>query len=131
MGKLVTVTCDGCGADLTTRSNSVDYRLVLSSESKPGYGGGAYTDMMIYPPVDRDYYFCRLGCLDHWRAREKHREAAQKERFDEWSAKNGTKLGEGWTSYPNLPQEEIKRWHTEAEASALAAFPMDRPKCVA
>lgn len=32
------ITCDGCGADLTTRSNSVDYRLVLYSEEKPGYG---------------------------------------------------------------------------------------------
>lgn len=32
------ITCDGCGSDLTTRSNSVDYRLVLYSEEKPGYG---------------------------------------------------------------------------------------------
>jgi hypothetical protein len=67
MGKIVKVTCDGCGADITTRSNSVDYRLVLKSESKPGYGSGSYTDMLIDPPVDRDYYFCGLRCLDLWR----------------------------------------------------------------
>ena len=55
MGLLTKVTCDGCGRDLTTRTNSVDYRLVLGSESKPGRGSGVYTDKMIYPPVDRDY----------------------------------------------------------------------------
>lgn len=61
------VTCDGCGADLTVRTNSVDYRLVLAAESKPGYGSGVYTDVMIYPPIDRPHHFCRLECLDKWR----------------------------------------------------------------
>jgi hypothetical protein len=67
MVKTVKVTCDGCGADLTTRSNSVDYRLVLFAENKPGNGSGVYTDMGIGPPVDRTYYFCRLDCMDRWR----------------------------------------------------------------
>jgi hypothetical protein len=65
------VTCDGCGHDLSVRTNSVDYRLVLQSESKPGSGDGFYTDMVIYPSVDRAYHFCALECLDRWRDRER------------------------------------------------------------
>lgn len=71
------VTCDGCGADLTTRANSVDYRLILASESKPGYGPGAYTDMMIYPAIERAHHFCGLSCLDRWRDRERHHDQAK------------------------------------------------------
>lgn len=66
MTRSTEVRCDACGHDLTTRSNSVDYRLVLDYESKPGYGSGVYTDMMIYPPIDREHHFCSMGCLARW-----------------------------------------------------------------
>ena len=125
MGKTVKITCDGCGYDLTTRSNSVDYRLVLAAESKPSYGAGAYTDMMIYPPVDRSYYFCGLGCLDHWRSRERYSNALRHERYDEWASEHGTKDNDGRVrSYPSPPQEILGAWESEWEAAALAAFPM-------
>src|SRR5688500_12856702 len=105
MGKVVKVTCDGCGKDLTTRTNSVDYRLVLGSESKPGYGEGAYTDMAIYPPTDRTYYFCDLRCLDHWLDRKHHEEALWKEWWDNWKEQNGKKDQLGRLSYPSAPRE--------------------------
>lgn len=61
------VTCDACGQDLTLTGNSVDYRLVLAAEPIPSWGG-AVTDMLIHPPVERPHHFCSLRCLDDWRA---------------------------------------------------------------
>jgi|SRR5580692_429533 hypothetical protein len=127
MGKIVKVTCDGCGHDLTTRSNSVDYRLVLAAESKPGCGAGAYTDMMIYPPVDRTYYFCGLECLDHWRGRSNHRSALWRQQHEKWIDERGTRKGVNgalYTSYPEMPEEMRERLNAEFEAAALVAFPM-------
>ncbi len=125
MGKTVKITCDGCGADLTTRSNSVDYRLVLASEGKPGYGAGAYTDMMIYPPVARDFYFCGLGCLDHWRSREHHQSAAWKDANETWKEKTGHKDAKGRiNSWQSMPDEMREKLNAEFSAAALAAFPL-------
>ena len=127
MGKTVKVTCDGCGHDLTTRSNSVDYRLLLAAESKPGYGTGFYTDMMIYPPVDRTYYFCGLQCLDHWRNRKHHEIALWKVWWDKWKDVNGTKREDGRiSSYREPPREMMEARKAEFEAAALAAFPMSK-----
>ena len=73
------INCDGCGSDLTYTGNSVDYRLVLDCESKtPWFVGeglefGTVTDMLIYPPVSRPHHFCRMECLDSWRAKEPER----------------------------------------------------------
>ena len=127
MGKIVRVTCDGCGHDLTTRSNSVDYRLVLAAESKPGYGAGAYTDMMIDPPVDRTYYFFDLGCLDHWRGRSNHKAALWRQQQEKWIDKRGTRKGvngAAYTSYPGMAEKMRERLDAEFETAALAAFPM-------
>lgn len=122
------VTCDGCGADLTTRSNSVDYRLVLSSETKPVYGAGCYTDMMIYPPVERTYHFCLLGCLDHWRDRERFEGKLWKEWNDRWKAERGTRVeglgGGSVVSYPAPPQQLLDECKVKFEAAALEAFPL-------
>lgn len=125
MGKTVQVTCDGCGHDITTRSNMVDYRLVLSAEDKPGYGAGAYTAMHILPPVDRSHYFCGLQCLDHWRAREHHRQALAKAWWDKWRDERGTRSADGRiTSYPVASSEVTKPLEAQWTAEALAAFPM-------
>lgn len=59
------ITCDGCGKDLTTTGNSVDYRLALVNEAIPS-GGGAVTDMMVYPPIERNVHFCGMRCLKAW-----------------------------------------------------------------
>lgn len=124
MGKTVQVTCDGCGRDITTRSNMVDYRLVLAAEDKPGYGNGAYTAMHISPPIDCAHYFCGLGCLDHWRAREHHLAASWKAWSDEWRMRNGTQMAPGVWSYSAAPDEERAVKKVEFEGAALAAFPM-------
>lgn len=119
------IICDGCGADLTTRTNCVDYRLVLASESKPGYGSGVYTSMMIYPPVERTHHFCNLGCLDLWRDRSRHYSKLWQEWNDKWQDENGTKDETGRVrSYPCPPQELTDPLKIEFEQVALAAFPM-------
>jgi hypothetical protein len=66
--KTVTITCDTCERDITTTGNSVDYRLAVLSQSIPSRGG-IVTDMMIYPVLDRDYYFCSLNCFREWAKR--------------------------------------------------------------
>lgn len=63
--KTVTILCDGCGSDITTTGNSVDYRLALLNERLP-LRGNMCTDMMIYPPIKQDAYFCGVGCLKTW-----------------------------------------------------------------
>lgn len=129
MGKTVTVTCDGCGRDLTTRTNCVDYRLVLAAEGKPGHGDGFYTAAMIYPPVDRAYYFCALKCLDHWRSREHHKADLWKTWHEKWKDEHGTRDEEGriW-SYPCTPEDLRVKLNAQFEAAALVAFPMTAPR---
>jgi hypothetical protein len=59
------ITCDGCGQDLTTTSNSVDYRLALRNEVIPNRGR-AVTDIHISPSLEKDAHFCDLICLRRW-----------------------------------------------------------------
>lgn len=59
------VTCDGCGNDISSTGNSIDYRLLLKAEKLP-YRSACVTDMMIYPPIERDAHFCGIGCLRVW-----------------------------------------------------------------
>lgn len=122
--KTVKVVCDGCGSDLTTRTNSVDYRLVLDSENKPGYGAGFYTDMGIYPAVDRPYHFCGLKCLDRWRDHERVYASERKRRSDQWADEKGTRHEGGMRSYPAPPDDILKSWDAECRAAANAAFPL-------
>jgi hypothetical protein len=65
MGKSVKIICDNCGRDLTITGNSIDYRLALMNQSIPSRGG-AVTDVMVYPPLDSDKYFCGWGCFCEW-----------------------------------------------------------------
>jgi hypothetical protein len=125
MAKTTKVECDGCGHDLTTRSNCVDYRLVLCAESKPGRGSGFYTSMMIYPPVERDYYFCDLGCLDQWRSHQNHKNALWQKFMNKWKEEKGERCGNG-ISYPDLPPESRAACKAEFEAAAHAVFPLNK-----
>jgi hypothetical protein len=123
------IKCDGCDADLTYTANCVDYRLVLGNESKPTYpGAGAVTAMGIYPPVERTHHFCGLGCLDHWRDREKHRSKLWREWSDKWQEEKGHKSPDGRvTSWPSPPEELRKANDAAFAAAALEAYPLKRP----
>jgi len=64
---MTTEQCSGCGRDLTYKRNSTDYRLALRSEAMPDDpAGGAVTDMILDPPIDRPHYFCGQLCLTAW-----------------------------------------------------------------
>jgi hypothetical protein len=65
MPKTTEITCDRCGHDLRETGNSIAYRLALTVERVPS-AGGFVTDMMVYPPMKRDAYFCHLRCLRDW-----------------------------------------------------------------
>ena len=65
MPKDIRIICDKCGKDLTTTGNSIDYRLALINQSIPSWGG-IVTDMMVYPPIETDAYFCGFRCLQEW-----------------------------------------------------------------
>lgn len=54
--------CDGCKSDISETINSIDYRIILSTEITPCWNG-AVTDMMIPTPLDKIYHFCGIGCL--------------------------------------------------------------------
>jgi len=66
------IICDGCDADLTYTGNSVDYRLVLTTEGKTpwfvreGLTIGAMTDVNLEPPIKRTHHFCGIPCLIKW-----------------------------------------------------------------
>jgi len=125
--KLVKVTCDGCGNDLSTRTNVEDYRLVLHSESKPGYGSGFYTLMGISPPIDREHHFCGVGCLDHWRDHKRLFGRLMKDRWDAWIAAHKRESADGRiSSYPSPPNEEREQWVKECQEAADKDFPLDR-----
>lgn len=75
------VTCDNCGADLTSTGNSVDYRLALASEKLPLHAGAmSCTDTMIFPPITHDAHFCGMVCLKKW----VDSETAPKGKIDSW-----------------------------------------------
>lgn len=69
MSEVTKVVCDACSTDLTTTGNSVDYRLRLASEEKLSWGG-AVTDMMIYPALERPARPECDGCERAWPCRE-------------------------------------------------------------
>jgi hypothetical protein len=122
MPKTVKISCDECGADLSYSGNSVDYRVALLNESIPSRGGFV-TDMMIYPALEQNAYFCGLGCLDKWRDRERLYDRLRRERSDKWADEHGTRYPGGGRSYPCPPQETINTWDAECQAEAEAAFP--------
>lgn len=68
MGKDITITCDCCNADLTVTGNCEDYRLTLTVEHIPSWGG-AVTAMAAWPPLSHDAYFCNIKCLKDWIAK--------------------------------------------------------------
>jgi hypothetical protein len=122
--KTTNVTCDGCGADLTTTGNCEDYRLGLIVESIPSRGG-AVTAMAAYPPLERDAHFCGIRCLDHWSARRKFRDDLRQKASDAWIDEHGKRSADGRVvSFPGRPADQVARENAETDAKALEAFPM-------
>lgn len=122
MAKTVTITCDGCGKDLTYSGNSVDYRLVLGNENKPSRGG-LVTAMMKYPPVTHTHYFCDLRCLDLWSDRRRHESALWRDWMNQWKLEKGRKVGDRIISYPDPPKQLREELTAKFKAEALEAFP--------
>lgn len=128
MTRTTEIICDGCGADLTYTGNCEDYYLVVKSASKLSRGGFV-TEMAKYPPIKREHDFCDLVCLDHWRARRHHFEALSRDWWNSWKAEHGTKDANGRIfSYPEAPRQLVAERNEEFEATALAAYPMARPR---
>jgi len=61
----VEVTCDHCGADITTTGKTPAFRLHLSAERLPHTSGAVYA-VLVHPPLDADCHFCNLACLKDW-----------------------------------------------------------------
>lgn len=59
------VKCDNCKRDISTSTNSEDWRLALINQAIPSRSE-VVTDMMMSPPLYRDYHFCGLHCLKEW-----------------------------------------------------------------
>ena len=53
---MIKINCDYCDRDVSESSNSVDYRIVVKSESIPSCGAPV-TDMFIDPEILQDYHF--------------------------------------------------------------------------
>jgi hypothetical protein len=72
MTAIPVVTCDACGADITSTGNCEDWRLVLDVQAKmpqyerDGKSGGAVTSMNLPRPIDGPLHFCDLKCLLEW-----------------------------------------------------------------
>lgn len=65
MPKEVKITCDQCGADLTTTGNCEDYRIALRNESIQSRSGFV-TVMGASPHLKSNAYFCGTRCLAKW-----------------------------------------------------------------
>lgn len=67
MSATTQILCDACGEDLTYTGNSMDYNLLLASQSKAHYPGSyVVTDMAIPNPMPKAKHFCDLRCLKAW-----------------------------------------------------------------
>lgn len=133
MGKIVQITCDGCGEDLTYTGNCEDYYLVVSYSSKvplyvkEGLPGGVVTAVAIAPPIKCNHYFCDLRCLDHWSDRRRHVALLSHDWWEQWKSEHGTRDNTGHIrSYPSPPQEISDARNAEFAAAALLEFPMAR-----
>lgn len=66
MSELNKITCDACQVDLTTSTNSIDYRIVFGNQRIPSKGGFV-TDMMMHPHIEGGTkHFCNMKCFRTW-----------------------------------------------------------------
>ena len=62
MGKETKITCDNCESDLTDSGSMPRYRLHLSAERMRNKSN-VECAVIVYPPIERDLYFCGMKCL--------------------------------------------------------------------
>ena len=60
MARETKITCDGCGKDITSTA-----QLHLLAESLPHTSNSVYA-VLVYPPIESDWYFCDTKCLQRW-----------------------------------------------------------------
>ena len=127
VGKNLEMICDGCGIDVTyTGNNYVGYRLALKVEARPrNPERRVFTMMGVVPPLERDHYFCNLGCLAHWTDRRRYLDALWRDWRSEWRELQGRRDATGKIrSFPAPDSEITASKKTEFEAAALKAYPM-------
>jgi hypothetical protein len=121
MAKVTTVTCDACDADLSETGNCVDYRLALLNQNIPTRGGFV-TAMGKYPAIEHDCYFCNVGCLDLWRARENFAKELRRQWHEKWVDEYGERHAQ-WYSYPEPSKEILAARDQEITEQVAAKFP--------
>lgn len=57
------INCDNCSIDLSHDNGADVYMIKLKNQQLAHGGGDMRYDIMIYPPLDRDYHFCGIECL--------------------------------------------------------------------
>ncbi len=60
------IYCDQCETDLTLTSNSINWRIVVSSELIQIDERLPVSDMHIYPQIQGMLHFCSMLCLKKW-----------------------------------------------------------------
>ena len=74
MGRTLAITCDACGADLTSAGPMPAYRLSLCCEQLTHKEAVIFL-VHVIPPLDREHNFCGIGCLEKWLERRKAEKA--------------------------------------------------------
>jgi len=58
--------CDCCNDDITVTGKMPKFRFRLTAEELPSDIGGLMYAVHVPPPIDRDYHFCSMECLNSW-----------------------------------------------------------------
>jgi len=64
--KVLKVTCDGCGRDLSSTGNSDDKRIMMCMEFIPNPGPTSTALAVADPLPQSPCHFCSLECLKVW-----------------------------------------------------------------
>lgn len=63
--KQIKITCDNCMNDITQTDATPAYRIELQAKPMP-HSTSFIHDLCVMPPIDREMYFCGVGCLKQW-----------------------------------------------------------------
>lgn len=86
--KTNSVKCDSCGEEQVVETNYPHHwGLQLSTVDFKQNRGGMIFDVMLYPPLEREYHFCGLHCLRAWVV--KNVQAPASERRDSLDGSHG------------------------------------------
>jgi hypothetical protein len=64
--------CDSCNKEITYDHGVNDYRILLRAERLEMGESLCRIDIFMLPPIERDYHFCDLGCLENWLKKKKN-----------------------------------------------------------